>query len=306
MSIGDYFGKLQLRWDELATYDSILSCVCGLCICDLDKKFQQKEDNGRLHDFLCGIYVERFGALRCSLLSQDPPPTLDHAYHAMLQEEQLRSHRHKAAMAMATQSPSRGLSRSDTRSKCNISCTFCHHSGHDISSCFSKHGFSKWWGDRPRGSGREGGLKPAGNQLPAGTSQAGQRRETALAAYAPAQGGGTGGSATSVVYQGGATSFTDSDWFTLKHVLGNSGSGSEDRLTGIEPKSFKESMKFPEWREAMKKEIQALEDNGTLSMVELPKGKKALSSQWVYKSLGVQHTTAMEVFCDNESAIYLA
>ncbi|GAA0146785.1 hypothetical protein LIER_06654 [Lithospermum erythrorhizon] len=34
-------------------------------------------DNDRLHEFLCGIHVERFGARRSSLLSQDPPPTLD-------------------------------------------------------------------------------------------------------------------------------------------------------------------------------------------------------------------------------------
>ncbi|GAA0143732.1 hypothetical protein LIER_42778 [Lithospermum erythrorhizon] len=87
MSIGDYFGKLQPLWDELATYDSIPSCVCVFCICDLGEKFQQKQDNDRLHDVFCGIHVERFDALRSSLLSQDPPPTLDRAYYSMLQEE---------------------------------------------------------------------------------------------------------------------------------------------------------------------------------------------------------------------------
>ncbi|GAA0166018.1 hypothetical protein LIER_21272 [Lithospermum erythrorhizon] len=237
MSIGDYFGKLQPMWDELATYDPISSCMCGFCICDLGEKFQQKQDNDCLHDFFCGIYVERFGALRSLLLFEDPPSTLDRDYHAMLQEEQLQSHRvvapdREAAMAMATQSPSRKLSTSDTSSKRNLSCTFCHRSGHDISSCFSKHGFPEWWGDYPRGSGRGTGLKPAGNQRPVGTSQAGKHRETALEAYASAQGGGIGGSATSVVAQGGASSFIDSDWLKLKHMLGNSGSGSEDPLTG--------------------------------------------------------------------------
>ncbi|GAA0166063.1 hypothetical protein LIER_21310 [Lithospermum erythrorhizon] len=33
--------------------------------------------------------------------------------------------------------------------------------------------------------------------------------------------------------------------------------------TGVEPKSFKEGMTFLEWREAMKKEIEALENNGS-------------------------------------------
>ncbi|GAA0151400.1 hypothetical protein LIER_37282 [Lithospermum erythrorhizon] len=50
-----------------------------------------------------------------------------------------------------------------------------------------------------------------------------------------------------------------------------------------EPRSFKEAMKYPQWREAMKKEIEALEDNGTWSVVQLPKGKKAL-----WNSMGLQ------------------
>ncbi|GAA0173653.1 hypothetical protein LIER_27225 [Lithospermum erythrorhizon] len=33
--------------------------------------------------------------------------------------------------------------------------------------------------------------------------------------------------------------------------------------TGSEPKFFKEAMQYPQWRDAMQKEISALEDNGT-------------------------------------------
>ncbi|GAA0186344.1 hypothetical protein LIER_33632 [Lithospermum erythrorhizon] len=66
-------------------------------------------------------------------------------------EEQLQRHRvvtpdRDAVMAMAVQTPSRSTHRFDSRSKVNVTCTFCHRSGHDISSCFSKHGFSEWWG----------------------------------------------------------------------------------------------------------------------------------------------------------------
>ncbi|GAA0155981.1 hypothetical protein LIER_13584 [Lithospermum erythrorhizon] len=42
-------------------------------------------------------------------------------------------------------------------------------------------------------------------------------------------------------------------------------------------------MQHPEWREAMQKKISALEDNGMLSMVKLPEGKKAFGLQWMYK-----------------------
>ncbi|GAA0165440.1 hypothetical protein LIER_20843 [Lithospermum erythrorhizon] len=118
MTIGDCFGKLQPLWDELATYDPIPLCLCGFCLCDLGEKFQLKQDNDRFHEFLFGIHVDRFGALRSSLLSQDPPPTLDRAYHVMLQEEQLQSKRGvfiDRDSIMAAQAPSRG--KVDSRTK---------------------------------------------------------------------------------------------------------------------------------------------------------------------------------------------
>ncbi|GAA0165727.1 hypothetical protein LIER_21054 [Lithospermum erythrorhizon] len=212
ISIGDYFGKLQPLWDELATYDPIPSYVCGFCICDLGEKFQQKQDNDQLHDFLCGIHVDHFGALRSSLLSQNPPPTLDRAYHAMLQEEQLQSHwvfapEREATMTLPVQA-SRGTPKSDSRSKSSLSCIFYDCSGHDISSCFSKHGFPDWWGIVL------------------------ERREAALAAYATVQAHAAGGSVNSVRSQGGASNFSNTDWMKLKQLLGNSDLGNEDRLTG--------------------------------------------------------------------------
>ncbi|KAL2923679.1 Retrovirus-related Pol polyprotein from transposon TNT 1-94 [Bienertia sinuspersici] len=50
-----------------------------------------------------------------------------------------------------------------------------------------------------------------------------------------------------------------------------------------EPKSFKEASTKPEWVEAMQKEIDALNKNNTWTFVDLPKGKKAIGSKWVYK-----------------------
>ncbi|GAA0138469.1 hypothetical protein LIER_00212 [Lithospermum erythrorhizon] len=77
MSVAEYFGKLQPLWDELATYNPIPSCTCGTCTCGLGELFQKRQDDDRLHDFLSGIYSDAFGALRSSLLAQDPPLMLD-------------------------------------------------------------------------------------------------------------------------------------------------------------------------------------------------------------------------------------
>ncbi|XP_076943736.1 uncharacterized protein LOC143614087 [Bidens hawaiensis] len=47
-----------------------------------------------------------------------------------------------------------------------------------------------------------------------------------------------------------------------------------------EPKTFNEAIHDVNWREAMKKEIPALELNGTWSLEELPEGKRAIGSKW--------------------------
>ena len=54
-------------------------------------------------------------------------------------------------------------------------------------------------------------------------------------------------------------------------------------LSGSEPRSFREAMQDNGWKEAMKTEITALEDNNTWELTALPPGKKALGSRWVYK-----------------------
>ncbi|KAJ9552385.1 hypothetical protein OSB04_016430 [Centaurea solstitialis] len=50
-----------------------------------------------------------------------------------------------------------------------------------------------------------------------------------------------------------------------------------------EPTCFQQAMQDPKWVEAMKKEIQALEQNETWTLETLPKGKRAIDSKWVYK-----------------------
>ncbi|XP_076958475.1 uncharacterized protein LOC143634207 [Bidens hawaiensis] len=50
-----------------------------------------------------------------------------------------------------------------------------------------------------------------------------------------------------------------------------------------EPKYFHQAIKDDRWKEAMKKEICALENNGTWTLESIPEGKRAIDSKWVYK-----------------------
>ena len=72
--------------------------------------------------------------------------------------------------------------------------------------------------------------------------------------------------------------YVSCDKFTVKHR-----NFLAAVTVGVEPQSFKEAVKDVGWCTAMQKEIRALEDNGTWTMEQLPPGKKALGSKWVYK-----------------------
>ncbi|KAG7640636.1 Integrase catalytic core [Arabidopsis suecica] len=50
-----------------------------------------------------------------------------------------------------------------------------------------------------------------------------------------------------------------------------------------EQNHFKDDVLIKEWCDAMQKEIEALEANHTWDVTDLPHGKKAISSKWVYK-----------------------
>lgn len=47
-----------------------------------------------MHQFLVGIDDDLYAVVRTNLLSQQPPPSLDRAYHAFLQEERSRGIAH--------------------------------------------------------------------------------------------------------------------------------------------------------------------------------------------------------------------
>ena len=50
-----------------------------------------------------------------------------------------------------------------------------------------------------------------------------------------------------------------------------------------EPTSYEEAVSHPSWQDAMSKELQALEDTKTWSIVSLPPDKKPIACKWVYR-----------------------
>ena len=50
-----------------------------------------------------------------------------------------------------------------------------------------------------------------------------------------------------------------------------------------EPQTFHEAPSNPLWQQVMKEELDALHNNGTWNLVDLPSGKFVIGCKWVYK-----------------------
>ncbi|GAA0175401.1 hypothetical protein LIER_28581 [Lithospermum erythrorhizon] len=50
-------------------------------------------------------------------------------------------------------------------------------------------------------------------------------------------------------------------------------------VIGVEPRSYRLTLRNPGWCDAVKAEVSSLENNGTWSLVDLPKDKNALGSR---------------------------
>jgi hypothetical protein len=54
-------------------------------------------------------------------------------------------------------------------------------------------------------------------------------------------------------------------------------------VTVEDPRSVKEAEGDPSWVAAMEEEMEPIHDNKTWSLVELPRGHRAIGLKWVYK-----------------------
>ncbi|KAL4282561.1 hypothetical protein GQ457_16G016260 [Hibiscus cannabinus] len=55
-------------------------------------------------------------------------------------------------------------------------------------------------------------------------------------------------------------------------------------LVFVEPTSFDDATKVPEWIDAMKSEISIIEKNGAWFLTNLPSGKHAIGVKWVHRT----------------------
>lgn len=74
-----------------------------------------------------------------------------------------------------------------------------------------------------------------------------------------------------------------SNYLSYKNFSNSHSAYLTDISSQDEPKTFMQAVKHQHWREAMKREIEALEKNDTWSLTHLPSGKNTVDSKWIYK-----------------------
>lgn len=146
-SVIDYFGRLTKLWDDLTNYEKTVVCKCGNCTCNLTMEVEKKRDEDKIHQFLLGLDEEVYGAVRASIISTDPLPSINQVYSKVKSVERINTvmrgreqQSNKAAFNVRTGGVERdnfntrtgGIVREDK----NKLCTVCKKTGHGAESCF--------------------------------------------------------------------------------------------------------------------------------------------------------------------------
>ncbi|KAK2977963.1 hypothetical protein RJ640_029673 [Escallonia rubra] len=300
-TISSYYGKLKSVWNELEVSNPIPVCTCG-CICGAAKNMESMREEEKVYAFLISL-DDIFNTVRSQILSIDPLPTLGRAYAIAAQEE-------KQQLVAATRTPPLEATtllaqhvgdiqsmafaattgrRREKRIRENLAktrCTQCGKPNHSKEQCYELVGYPANW-------------------------SASRHRSVEVGTSAYMSDNFSGKTATEIpwVIDTGTTDhitgqpnilideienlnitpikIPNGDKVPVKFVGRDLPSGTLIGVAAIsfadEPKSFSQAIKHSHWREAMAKEISALEENKTWVLTTLPPGKCAIESKWVYK-----------------------
>ncbi|XP_021866456.2 uncharacterized protein [Spinacia oleracea] len=171
-SIAVYYGKLKQVWDKLQILEPFPDCTCGAmlsCSCGLLKKNLEADQLKKLIQLITGLNKD-YDQAKINLLSMDPLPSVNRAYHLLQQIEKqgalnLVSHcsEMSALLSVHNHQPNRVSSSSpgqrrdyrDSFKKLKIDrfCDHCKMKGHTKDVCFKIVGYPEWYkGSKSQGS----------------------------------------------------------------------------------------------------------------------------------------------------------
>lgn len=87
----EYYGKLQMFWEDLMNYDQSPVCKCGACTCNITTELEKKKEEDKIHQFLLDLDDEIYGGVRTSIVTTDPLPSLNQVYSKVKSVERIRT-----------------------------------------------------------------------------------------------------------------------------------------------------------------------------------------------------------------------
>lgn len=90
LSVSDYFGKLEILWNDIQGINPILLCDCVAkksCICGITTRILAADAKNKIIDFLMGLN-DSFEGIHGQILGMDPLPPLNEAFYLVQQIEQ--------------------------------------------------------------------------------------------------------------------------------------------------------------------------------------------------------------------------
>ncbi|XP_019184395.1 PREDICTED: uncharacterized protein LOC109179345 [Ipomoea nil] len=166
LSVGAYFAKLKVLWDELQVIRPLPTCSCARrCNCGLLEKLQLYLDSDNLSIFLRGLN-DSYVSVQSQIMMMKPLPSVDEAFLIIQQQERRLNNGILGSLAQPTDNQNAGsvfLSQAasgNSGSKKFYSngnkkpvCTHCGFTGHTAEKCYKKHGYPPGWRPRSKNAG---------------------------------------------------------------------------------------------------------------------------------------------------------
>ncbi|XP_010499068.1 PREDICTED: uncharacterized protein LOC104776662 [Camelina sativa] len=218
LAMQDYYGKLTQLWRSLSDYQQAKTV----------EEIAKGREEDKLHQFLMGLDETIYGAVKSSLLSRVPLPTLDEAYQILAQDEESKSASRVLSnrveeMSFAVQT--QGSQRSVHHTRNRHVCTSCGKTDHFAENCFRKIGYPDWWVERSAPSSRPRQMSLGSPQVPNTGKGLGHPPARANSIVAVPSTPSTGvpqaaaNSVLSVADRIGLTGLTNAQWESLKLAL---------------------------------------------------------------------------------------
>ena len=84
MSVIDFFTQLEVFWDQLQNLSPFPSCICGKCVCNINKSLTDLQVRESIMKFLMGLN-DSFSQVRTQDLLMDLIPSLSKVYSLLIQ-----------------------------------------------------------------------------------------------------------------------------------------------------------------------------------------------------------------------------